>query len=75
MRLFSQLSAKTCFEYPQHVFWLRNKKINFQVHSYLEACYELAQFWTHQIQIRRSNSKLLPYFLSKDILWVLTEIS
>ena len=21
------------FEYPQHMFWLRNKKINFQLHT------------------------------------------
>ena len=27
------------FEYPQHMFWLRNKKNNFSVHFYLEACY------------------------------------
>ena len=23
------------FEYPQHMFWLRNKESNFQLHSYL----------------------------------------
>ena len=28
------------FEYPKHIFWLRNKKNNFTVrHSYLGACY------------------------------------
>ena len=26
------------FEYPQHMFWLRNKKIIFVTHSYLKAC-------------------------------------
>ena len=26
------------FEYLQHIFWIRNKKNNFQVNSYLEAC-------------------------------------
>ena len=25
------------FEYPQHMFWLRNKKNNFVTHSYLGA--------------------------------------
>ena len=25
------------FEYPQHMFWLTNEKIDFQVHSYLNA--------------------------------------
>ena len=26
------------FEYPQHMYWLRNKKNNFPLHSYLGAC-------------------------------------
>ena len=26
------------FEYPQHMFWLRNKEIFFGRHSYLKAC-------------------------------------
>ena len=25
------------FEYPQHMFWLRNKKNNFLVHTHIEA--------------------------------------
>ena len=33
------------FEYPQHKFWLRNKKINFQVYSYLEP-------WTCIVTVR-----------------------
>ena len=33
------------FEYPRHVFWLRNKKNIFLIkHSYLEAC-SLARDW------------------------------
>ena len=32
----SQLDGS--FEYPQHIFWLRNKKNNFQLHTYLGAC-------------------------------------
>ena len=41
MQLFSYPSVKTCvvgahrdgsFEYPQHMFWLKNKNNNFQLH-------------------------------------------
>ena len=32
------------FEYPQHMFWMRNKKNNFQVCIlYLEVCYGVVQ--------------------------------
>ena len=29
------------FEYPQHMFWLRNKKNNFQLRTYLGAWFTL----------------------------------
>ena len=32
------------FEYQQHMFWLRNKKTNFKIRTYLEACYFFANW-------------------------------
>ena len=56
--MFLSISLNTCFgcskeqahrdsyiEYPQHMFWLRNKKNKFSVtHSYLGACFANKQF-------------------------------
>ena len=35
--IFLSISLNMCFEYPQHMFWLRNKSV-FRLHSYLRAC-------------------------------------
>ena len=34
-----KVSLKKIFlEYPQHIFWLRNKKIHAYLHSFLKVC-------------------------------------
>ena len=39
------------FQYSQLMFWFRNKKNNFQIHSYLEACTDL------QVELFREDRK------------------
>ena len=38
-------SKEPSFEYPQHMFWLRNKKNNFQLHTLIGDLDIIARIW------------------------------
>ena len=60
------------FEYPQHMFWLRNKKIIFWSHAliYLEACH-ITQDWTASQEVMYEEPLSCPSQFHAEYFYVL----
>ena len=68
--MFEMVKRNVSFEYLQHMFWLRNKKICLITHSYLE-CYMLLRICcllvlTNDPRIMRERSGSVVEYLTRD---------